>query len=40
MDSIVFKEWDNDNLLIYCEEFMNWTRKLKLLNLHRIQAKY
>ncbi|TGK38487.1 hypothetical protein EHQ13_16425 [Leptospira gomenensis] len=30
MDSIVFKEWVNDNLLIYCEEFTNWTRKLEL----------
>ncbi|MBM9578180.1 hypothetical protein JWG45_13565 [Leptospira sp. 201903070] len=30
MDSIIFKEWDNDNLLIYCEEFTNWTRKLEL----------
>ncbi|EMO55170.1 hypothetical protein [Leptospira noguchii] len=30
MDSIVFKNWDNDSLIITCEEFANWDRKLEM----------
>lgn len=30
MDSIVFKRWEKDILIISCEELTNWNRKLEM----------
>jgi hypothetical protein len=31
MDMIEFKKWDNDKLILECDEFMNWERHVTLV---------